>query len=140
MSESAIALMRSVLRGPEDPEMVACEAIIRDAQLAADIQALDRLISDHLLFTGPDGALATKADDLTAHGSGAVRFLEHEPEELRVRRVGPDAAITALRARLAVQVGGTVHRGTFRYTRVWAREEGGPWRVVGGQVGPVATG
>jgi ketosteroid isomerase-like protein len=129
--------MTAALVGAPDPEIVALEARLRAAQLAADVAALDALIADALLFTGPDGQLGTKAQDLAAHGSGAVRFRGHEPEELRVRRVGADVAVTALRARLAVEVAGTLVRGTYRYTRVWAREGGGPWRVVGGHVSAV---
>jgi len=131
------AAMRAALVGPADDEIVALESRLRAAQLAADVAALDALIADALLFTGPDGSLGTKAQDLAAHGSGAVRFREHEPVELRVRRVGADVAVTALRARLAVEVAGTLARGTFRYTRVWARENGGDWRVVGGHVSAV---
>ena len=115
------------------------EAELRAAQLAANVAALDALISDELLFTGPDGQLGTKAQDLEAHRSGVVRFREHEPEELRVRLVGGDVAVAALRTRLAVEVAGTLHRGTYRYTRVWAREGGGPWRVVGGHVSQVPS-
>ncbi len=132
-----VAAMRAVLVGPPDEEIVALEARIRAAQLAADVAALDALIADELLFTGPDGTLGTKAQDLAAHGSGAVRFRVHEPEELRVRRVGADVAVTALRARLAVEVAGTLTRVTVRYTRVWARENGEDWRVVGGHVSAV---
>jgi len=132
-----IAAMHAVLVGPADPEIVALEARIRAAQLDADVNALDELIADELLFTGPDGTVGTKAQDLAAHASGVVRFRAHEPEELRVRRVGADVAVTALRARLAVEVAGALVRGTFRYTRVWAREHGGEWRVVGGQVSEV---
>ena len=120
-----------------DPEIAECERQLRAAQLEADVEALDRLIADELLFTGPDGQLATKAQDLEAHRSGLVRFREHEPEELRVRRVGSHVAVAALRARLAVEVAGALVRGTYRYTRVWAREGGGPWRVVGGHVSSV---
>ncbi len=123
----------SVLVGRNDPEIVALEAAIRAAQLAADVAALDRLISHDLLFTGPDGQLGTKAQDLAAHRSGAVRIHEHEPLELRIRRMGPDAAIVALRTRMAVEVSGSMVRGTFRYTRVWTRE-GGAWCVAGGHV------
>ncbi len=132
-----VAAMQAVLVGAADPEIVACEARIRAAQLGAEVAELDRLIADELLFTGPDGGLGTKAQDLEAHGSGAVRFRAHEPEELRVRRVGEDVAVTALRARLAVEVAGTLVRGTYRYTRVWAREGGGPWRVVAGHVSEI---
>ncbi|HET7187455.1 MAG TPA: hypothetical protein VFI52_04845 [Gemmatimonadaceae bacterium] len=45
--------------------------------------------------------------------------------------------MVALRTRLAVEVNGTLVRGTYRYTRVWARESDGAWRVVGGHVSAV---
>jgi ketosteroid isomerase-like protein len=129
----AEALLRSVLVGKDDPEIVRLEADIRAAQLEADVSALDRLISEDLLFTGPGGALGTKAQDLAAHASGAVRFREHVPLELRVRRVGTDVAVVALSASLTVEINGQQARGTYRYTRVWGREDG-TWRVVGGHV------
>lgn len=140
MTDPDVPAMERVLVGEADPEIVSLEARIRAAQLAADVPALDRLIAGELLFTGPDGRPGTKAEDLEAHGSGAVRFLAHEPEELRIRRVGADVAVTALRARLSVRVAGAVVDGTYRYTRVWAREGGGPWRVVGGHVSQVPDG
>ena len=133
-----IATMQAAVAGPVDPDIVACEARLRAAQLAADVAALDALIADELLFTGPDGQLGTKAQDLAANGSGILRFRRHEPEELRMRRVGRDVVVTALRARLAVEVAGTPIEDTVRYTRVWARDrEDGTWRVVGGHVSTV---
>jgi ketosteroid isomerase-like protein len=138
MREAEIHPISSVFVGTPDDEIIELEARIRAAQLNADVDALDALISDDLLFAGPDGQLATKAQDLQAHRSGIVRFREHEPEELRVRRVGHDVAIATLRARLAVEVAGTLIRGTHRYTRVWAREDR-EWRVVGGHVGAVSA-
>jgi ketosteroid isomerase-like protein len=134
-----VSTVESVLRGKADPDIVSAESQLRTAQLRADIAALDRLISDDLLFTGPDGEVGTKQQDLEAHRTGTIRFREHEPEELRIRRVGKNVAVTALRTRLAVEVGGVVLRGTYRYTRVWARENGGDWRVVGGHVSEVPT-
>ena len=92
--------MASALVGDAHPAVVASEEQLRAAQLGADVGALDRLIADELLFTGPDGQLATKAQDLKSHRSGAVRLLMHEPEELRVRRVSEDVHVAALRARL----------------------------------------
>lgn len=129
--------MQQSLVGPPDADIVALEARLRAAQLAADVLALDALISEELLFTGPDGQLGSKAGDLSAHGSGAVRFRTHEPEELRVRRIGETVAVSALRTRLVVEVGGTLVQGTYRYTRVWALEADGVWRVVGGHVSAV---
>ena len=137
MTEPDVAVMNAVLVGGPDAEIVALEAQLRAAQLAADVSALDALIADELLFTGPDGSVGTKEQDLAAHRSGAVRFRAHEPEELRVRRVGADVAVTALRARLVVAVGGELAQGTYRYTRVWARQRAGEWRVVGGHVSEI---
>ena len=136
-SGSHIALMESVLVGSADAEIVALEADLRRAQLDADVATLDRLIADELLFTGPDGRLGTKAEDLAAHRAGVVRIRAHEPEELRIRAVGDTVRIVALQTRLMVEANGTPVSGTYRYTRVWAREQGGPWRIVAGHVSAV---
>jgi uncharacterized protein (TIGR02246 family) len=132
------SLWDRVLAGPSDPAIVDLERQLRAAQLDADVAALDALISEDLLFAGPDGSLASKAQDLAAHASGVVRFRSHEPEELRIRRVSDDCAVTSLRARLTVEVGGTESAGVYRYTRVWAREADGQWRVAGGHVSAVS--
>ena len=129
--------MTRVLIGEADPEIVAVEGELRRAQLDGDVGTLDRLLAESLLFTGPDGQLSTKAQDLAAHASGHVRFRRYAPVELRIRRVGHDVAITALDAELAVEVAGTAVQGRFRYTRVWARERDLTWRVVGGHVAVV---
>ena len=120
-------------------EIKALEERMRRAQLEGNVSALDALISDDLLFTGPDGELGTKAQDLQAHGSGLVRFREHHLEDLQIRPVTDDVVVTALRARLAVEFQGRLIKGTYRYTRVWSRENG-KWRVVGGHVSEVPTG
>lgn len=119
-----------------DTDIAALEAELREAQLSADVAALDRLISDHLLFTGPDGSLATKEDDLSAYRRGIMRVSRHEPQELHVRRVGSGVAVAALRARMSGSYAGTPFDGTAHYTRVWARESG-EWRIVAGHVSVV---
>ncbi len=134
MSDRDTLTLEQVLAGNSDPEIVSLETRIRAAQLSADITALDELISDDLLFTGPDGQLGTKAQDIEAYRSGTVKFLAHIPRELRIRRVGENIAISSLRAQLTVDVAGNISRGAYRYTRIWAREDGKRWRVVGGHV------
>ena len=140
MSEVDTSALGQALVGIEDQEIILLEARIRAAQLSADITALGELISDDLLFSGPDGQLGTKAQDIEGYRSGTVKFLGHIPQELRIRRVGGNVAITSLRAQLTVDVAGNISHGTYRYTRVWAHEDGKPWRVVGGHVSQVDTG
>ena len=55
--------MAAVLIGEPDHDIVACEEQLRAAQLGADVVVLERLLDDDLLFTGPDGRLATKEED-----------------------------------------------------------------------------
>ncbi|WP_411280985.1 nuclear transport factor 2 family protein [Gemmatimonas sp.] len=113
------------------------EAELRDAQLNADVDALDRLIDDALLFTGPDGRLVTKADDLALHRSGAVRFSTHIPSDLQWQQVTPAVVVVTLRARLGGLFHGQSFAGDYRYTRVWAQRDHS-WRVVAGHVSTVA--
>lgn len=117
--------MNVVLMAGAPAEVVQYEKRLRQAQLDANVGELDRLIADDLLFAGPDGRLARKAQDLEAHRSGVVRFREHEPRELHVRRVRDDVAIASLEARLVVDVAGERTAGVYRYTRAWAREREG---------------
>ncbi len=123
----------------DDLEILALEERLRSAQLKADVSTLDELISEDLLFSGPNGELATKIQDVEAYTSGVVRFWAHEPQNTRIRRVGRDVAIVSLCTKLTVEVSGTVTNGVFRYTRVWARENGVQWRVVGGHVSEIRS-
>lgn len=140
MTEELEDAVRRALVGEGDDRFVRLEARLRQAQLHADVSELDALLDEDLLFTGPDGRLASKADDLGAHRGGVVRFLRHDPIELRIRPVGDDTAVIALLTDLEVDVAGTVVRGPVRYTRVWNRSADDAWRVVAGHVAPVTSG
>jgi ketosteroid isomerase-like protein len=133
-------VMTDVLVGEGDRETLEIarfESRLRSAQLSGDSAALGLLIAEDLLFTGPDGELATREQDLQAHASGLVRFRAHDPIELRIRMLAPAIAIAALKTHLSVEVGGTLHTGTFRYTRVWQRADNDSWQVVAGHVSAV---
>ena len=121
--------------GPADDALRACEAALRQAQLAGDAAALDRLVDEALVFTGPDGALYGKADDLEAHRQGWVRITRLDPSEERVQRFG-SIAVVSVRMEMAGTFRGTAFAGPFRYTRVWCERPDG-WRVVAGHVSAV---
>ena len=53
-------------------EVLAQERALQAAQLASDVDALERLLHPDLLAGGPDGRLADRAADLAAHGAWRV--------------------------------------------------------------------
>lgn len=113
----------------------ACEAALRQAQLASDVRELDRLVDDALVFVGPNGAVYGKEDDLDAHRRGVVRITRLEPSEERIQRFG-HVAVVSVRMEMSGTFEGAAFAGPFRYTRVWcARSDG--WRIVAGHVSAV---
>jgi hypothetical protein len=116
-------------------EIRAMEDRLRAAMLASDVAELDALIDDRLRFVLPNGAVATKADDLAAHRSGAQRFTRLEVRELEIVVLGPDTAVAVARAEMAGSAGPMAFEGSFRYLRTWVRTEHG-WRIAAGSVCP----
>ena len=120
----------------ENDSLLACEAALRRAQLAGDVAELDRLLDDELVFTGPDGGLYSKADDLDAYRVGMVSITQLDASEERVQRFG-DIAVVSVRMEMSGSFMGAPFSGPFRYTRIWCARPGG-WRIVAGHVSAVA--
>ena len=121
-----------------DDSLLSQEAALRRAQLAGDVAELDRLLDEELVFTGPDGGLYSKADDLDAHRTGMVRITRLDASDERIQRFG-DVAVVSVRMEMSGTFRGEAFSGPFRYTRIWcARPEG--WRIVAGHVSAVAEG
>jgi uncharacterized protein DUF4440 len=112
------------------------EAALRRAQLAGDVAELDRLLDDELVFTGPDGALYSKADDLDAYRAGVVSITQLDASDERMQRFG-DIAVVSVRMEMNGSFKGERFSGPFRYTRIWCARATG-WRIVAGHVSAVA--
>jgi ketosteroid isomerase-like protein len=118
-----------------DDSLKASESALRQAQLASDVSALERLVDDALVFTGPDGLVYGKQDDLDSHRQGWVRITRLEPSEERIQRFG-NIAVVSVRMEMSGTFQGEPFAGPFRYTRVWHAHANG-WRVVAGHVSAV---
>jgi ketosteroid isomerase-like protein len=114
----------------------AVEERLWKAQLSADVDALDDLIADDLLFTGLTGSLETKAADLQQHRSGALKITKLDPLEFHVRAI-PGGAITSVKMDAAAVIAGKLTTATLRYTRVWISTNG-RWQIAGGHMSAVA--
>jgi hypothetical protein len=110
----------------------AAERRLQAAQLAADVDALDGLLDDRLVFTGPGGRLYSKADDLTLQRSGAQRLTEVAEEELSVLVEGA-TGVTFFLGTLAGVFEGQEFTARVRYTRTWVWGVEG-WRLLAAHV------
>jgi hypothetical protein len=113
------------------------EKRIWEAQLSADVSALDELISDNLLFTGLSGELETKAKDLDQHRSGKLKITKLLPLDLQIREI-PGGAIASVKMDASAIIQGQEVPAILRYTRVWIQEND-HWVVAGGHMSVVPT-
>ena len=105
--------------------------------LASDVDALDALIADDLLFAGPTGELATKAMDLELHRTGGTRFHQIVPKALEIRVWSERFAFASAEVSLVGTFLGHDFAGNFRYMRVWRKGKNG-WQIAGGSVCAIA--
>ncbi|WP_269510110.1 nuclear transport factor 2 family protein [Burkholderia sp. IMCC1007] len=111
------------------------EAALRAAMLANDVDMLDALLDDDLIFTIPSGQVISKHDDLSAHRAKLLRLDALDIHEMQARAI--DALIvTTTKAMLAGRFDGAAFDGTFVYTRLW-RRSGNGWRVVAGHASQI---
>ncbi|MGI5191830.1 nuclear transport factor 2 family protein [Promicromonospora sp. CA-289599] len=105
------------------------ERRLQAAQLASDVDALDGLIEDTALFTGPDGSVLSKRDDLQAHASGYQVMSRVEEEDLRVL-VTAGTGVTLFLGTLEGTFGGQLLTARMRYTRTWTHDDRAGWKIV----------
>ncbi len=120
------------MTAPDLDALRAAERRLQAAQLAADADTLAELIDDRLVFTGPDGQLYSKSDDLRLQRSGEQRLTEVTEEELAVLVEG-GTGVTFFKGRLAGVFRGEQFSAQVRYTRTWIRTPSG-WRLIAAHV------
>jgi hypothetical protein len=114
-------------------ELRAAERALQAAQLASDVSELDRLIDDRLVFTGADGQLYSKADDLRLHGTGEQKMSRVDEEDLTVLVLG-NTGVTCFLGTLSGMLSGTAFTARVRYTRTWIHDDTRGWRLIAGHV------
>ncbi|MGS0897118.1 nuclear transport factor 2 family protein [Burkholderia stagnalis] len=114
-----------------------CEAALRAAMLSNDVEALDTLLDDDLVFTVPGGQVISKDDDLSAHRAKLLRLDRLDLHDTHARAIG-EMILVITKATLAGRFDTIAIDGTFAYTRLW-RRSGAHWRVVAGHASEVQS-
>ena len=109
----------------------SAERRLQLAQLRSDVAELDALVDERLIFTGPDGRLYGKQDDLDVHGQGRQVMSKVEQHDLRVIVAG-QLGVTCFYGRLEGVLDGEPFAAQLRYTRTWLFDEDRGWQLVAG--------
>ena len=119
-------------------QVLASEQSLLDAMKSSDVDRLDELLHDDLLFNGPNGETATKAMDLKNYRSGGIHIRTAESSDLLLSAIGDDVVV-AVTVRLVGNYTGQEIDANFRYLRVW-KLFGTSWKVIAGSVIPLRDG
>jgi len=107
------------------------------AMIAADAAALERLMSDDIVYTHSSGRLDSKKSFIASIAGGTVKY----------RRINRKEAATSLREGFAfltgaveidVETGGKVLNLNLRFSNVWERTAKG-WHQIVWQSTPIVT-
>jgi len=98
------------------------------AQIHADVPALDRIYAEDFIGIGPSGTVRTKPQVLEDFSSHELKFQSITTDEVRIRVYGNTAVETG-RSTLIGEDKGKKVPADNRFTRVWVRQQG-HWRLV----------
>ena len=105
----------------------------RDAVLHRNAAAMEGLLADDYISITANGTLQSKDQTLANLRSGMVHFASIEFSDRKVRFYGQTALVTS-----RAEVSGTAPEGdisgSYRYTRVYVRDERGRWKIVSFEV------
>lgn len=105
------------------------EKQLQQAMLASNVEVLNTLLADDLIFTNHLGHILTKQDDLAAHKSQKFVIKKLELSEQKTQSF-TELAVVSVRASIRGFYEGVETEGDFRFTRVWSKEKTTQWQVV----------
>jgi ketosteroid isomerase-like protein len=110
-------------------QVEALEEQWRQAQLAGDVAAMDKLLSDDYIGISMTGQVHTKAQQLERMRNRTLVLNRIDLGEIQVKLVGAIAIVTS-RAEVEGTNDGTPLKGVYRYTRVYQHLPSGDWRIT----------
>lgn len=106
------------------------EEILLQAMRNSDLEKLEHLLHDDLLFIIPTGQTVTKEMDLANLKSGNLKIQELQASGHEVSLV-EDCALVSVQVELKGQYLGQPIAGQFKYFRAWKLIQN-QWKVIGG--------
>ena len=118
--------------------MIELERQLSDALVREDAVVLDRLWSNDLVFTFPNGKVSNKAQRLAGQKPAAQPSQSESAisnDEVKVFLYGNTAVVTVL-STWSGKENNQAYSSQFQATHVWVKQEG-QWQLVAAHVSPV---
>lgn len=114
----------------QDEQIFECEKRLLEALKTGDIQVLDELLHNNLIFNIPTGQTINKEMDIENYRSGIMTVYDISTSDQIINTVENVSTIVVtvyLKAKYADQI----IDGKFRYLRVWKLTDNA-WKVIAG--------
>jgi len=118
--------MDSVLR----KEIVEAEERLKLAMISSDVEALDQLLSEDLIFTNHLGQMLSKSDDLAAHTKGDFKINELSLFD-QIIMPSCDVVVVTVHSNVIGSYKGEATNDNLCFTRVWEKLDK-HWQVMAG--------
>lgn len=113
-----------------DEQIIECEKRLLEAMKSGDIQVLDELIHDNLIFIIPTGETITKEMDMDNYRSGMMTVYDISTSD-RTIKTTENVSTVVLTIDLKAKYADQIIDAKFRYLRVWKWSENS-WKVIAG--------
>jgi hypothetical protein len=114
----------------QDDQIIECEKRLLEALKTRDIQVLDELLHDNLIFNIATGHTITKEMDIENYRSGIMTVYDISTSDRTISTIENISTVVVtvyLKAKYADQI----IDGKFRYLRVW-KLFNNSWKVIAG--------
>lgn len=119
-------------------EILKLEEKIVDAIVRSDVEILDQLLHDELVFVNHLGMIVSKKDDLAPHISGELKITAIGISDQNIRFFADTAVVTVSKT-----INGSYLKQEFethvKFTRVWKFVDQ-QWKVIAASSVPVLSG
>ena len=103
----------------------------RQAQLAGDVQGMEKLLSDNFIGITVTGKVVTKVQQLDRMRQRQLVITRFEASDVKVKLLGGGkVAIVNALAQVEGQADARRVDGSFRYTRIYQRLPSGLWKIT----------
>ena len=106
-----------------EQKILEIENQLREAMKKSDVEILEQLLHDDLLFVLPSGEVITKKTDLETHQSGNLVLEEITSSMDSIKQIDENVVVT-LSSNLKGKMLEQNFEGNFRYLRVWKMFDG----------------